>query len=115
VDRFLRLHFADSWQALWRDVSKITTYRGGAISKSTIDIYSCAGKLISQLNWDKGSIRGIGWSDDERLLVVSEDGTVRCYSGLHGDFHPFSLGHDSESIHAASIQPDSSHSSPITL
>jgi hypothetical protein len=60
--------------------------------------------LISQLSWEKGSIRGIGWSDDERLLVVSEDGTVRCYYGLHGDFHPFSLGHDSESVGVVSCR-----------
>lgn len=100
----LVLNFADTWQALWRDESKITRYRGGAIAKSTIDIYSCAGKLVSQINWEKGSIRGIGWSDDERLLVISEDGTVRCYAGLHGDFHPFSLGHDSESIGVVSCR-----------
>lgn len=34
----------------------------------------------------------MGWSDDEELLVVAEDGTVRRYFGLHGDFAPFSLG-----------------------
>ena len=82
--------------ALWRDESKIARFRVGASSKSTIDIYSSSGKLISNISWDKGSIRGLGWSDDERLLVVTEDGTVRCYYGLHGDFHPFSLGHGSE-------------------
>jgi len=27
---------------------------------------------------------------------VTEDGTVHCYSGLHDDFHPFSLGHGAE-------------------
>jgi hypothetical protein len=97
-------NFADRCQALWRDESKVTRYRGGAVAKATVDIYSCAGKLISQINWDKGSIRGIGWSDDERLLVVSEDGTVRCYTGLHGDFHPFSLGHDSESLGVVSCR-----------
>lgn len=42
--------------------------------------------------WEHGSIRGLGWSDDEELLVVTEDGTVRRYFGLHGDFSPFSLG-----------------------
>lgn len=42
--------------------------------------------------WDHGSIRGLGWSEDEKLLVVTEDGTVRCYYGLNGDFSPFSLG-----------------------
>ena len=27
---------------------------------------------------------------------MTEDGTVHCYSGLHDDFHPFSLGHGAE-------------------
>ena len=82
--------------ALYRDESKITRYRGSATAKSSIDIYSCAGKLISRINWEKGSIKGLGWSDDERLLVVTEDGTVRVYYGLHGDFHPFSLGNGAD-------------------
>ena len=38
----------------------------------------------------------MGWSEDERLLVIAEDGSVRCYYGLHGDFHPFSLGNGAE-------------------
>lgn len=28
--------------------------------------------------------------------MVVEEGTVHCYFGLHGDFHPFSLGHGAE-------------------
>jgi hypothetical protein len=43
--------------------------------------------------WDKGPIKGLGWSEDEKLLVVTEDGTVRCYYHLQGDFVPFTLGH----------------------
>jgi vacuolar protein sorting-associated protein 16 len=82
--------------ALWRDETKIARYRIGASTKSTIDIYSSSGKLISNITWDKGTIRGLGWSDDEKLLVVTEDGTVRCYYGLFEDFNPFSLGHGSE-------------------
>lgn len=34
----------------------------------------------------------MGWSDNEELLVVAEDGNVHRYFGLHGDFAPFSLG-----------------------
>jgi len=41
-------------------------------------------------------VRGIGWSDDERLLVVTKDGTVRCYVNLQGDFTQFSLGNGAE-------------------
>ena len=38
----------------------------------------------------------MGWSEDERLLVITEDGTVRMYSDLQSDFTPFSLGHGAE-------------------
>lgn len=82
--------------ALWRDTTKVTRYRTNAISKTGIDVYSCSGKLISRINWDKGAIKGLGWSEDERLLVIAEDGTFHVYFGLHGDFHPFSLGHGAE-------------------
>ena len=79
-------------------------YRGSASTKSSIDIYSCSGKLISNLNWEKGSIKGLGWSDDERLLVITEDGTVRCYNGLHGEFSTFSLGNVAEQYGVVSCQ-----------
>ncbi|KAK5443312.1 Vacuolar protein sorting-associated protein 16 [Exophiala xenobiotica] len=82
--------------ALWRDASKVARYRTGQSIKSTIDIYSSSGKLISNINWEKGPIKGLGWSDDEKLLVVTEDGIVHCYFGLHGDFQPFLLGHGAE-------------------
>jgi hypothetical protein len=48
---------------------------------------------IDKDKWDKGSVRGLGWSEDEKLLVVTEDGTVRCYFDLQSDFVPFTLGH----------------------
>ena len=65
-------------------------------AKSSIDIYSCAGKLIRRINWDQGSIKGLGWSHDEKLLVVTEHGDVRCYNDLQSDFDPFSLAHGAE-------------------
>src|ERR1700743_515834 len=49
--------------------------------------------VYSPNQWDKGSVRGLGWSEDEKLLVVTEDGTVRCYFDLQSDFVPFTLGH----------------------
>jgi hypothetical protein len=86
----------DQPPALWRDSRKIARYRTGQSTKPTIDIYSSSGKLISNIQWEKGTIKGLGWSDDEKLLVVTEDGTVHCYFGLHGDFQPFLLGHGAE-------------------
>ncbi|TLD04900.1 uncharacterized protein PgNI_09463 [Pyricularia grisea] len=82
--------------ALYLDENKLVEYRAGKARKPSIDIYSCAGKLIRSINWDKGPIRGLGWSEDEKLLVVTKDGTVRCYYGLQEDFTQFSLGHGAE-------------------
>ncbi|KAF2468812.1 vacuolar protein sorting-associated protein 16 [Lindgomyces ingoldianus] len=82
--------------AIYRDEDKIHAYRGTQAAKSSIDVYSCAGTLIRRINWDKGSIKGLGWSEDEKLLVVTEDGTVRCYYDLQGDFVPFTLGHGAD-------------------
>lgn len=90
--------------ALWRDTTKVTRYRSGVTNKTGVDIYSCAGKLISRINWDKGIIKGLGWSEDERLLIVAEDGSFNIYFGLHGDFHPYSLGHDAEEVGVHSIR-----------
>jgi hypothetical protein len=45
------------------------------------------------MQWDQGPIKGLGWSEDEKLLAITEDGTVRVYEGLQTDFVPFSLGH----------------------
>lgn len=87
---------SDPCKALYRDEKKLQSFRGSQASKSSIDVYSCAGKLIRRINWDKGSIQGLGWSEDEKLLVVTRDGTVRCYYDLQGDFTQFSLGNGAE-------------------
>ncbi|KAK4992296.1 Vacuolar protein sorting-associated protein 16 [Elasticomyces elasticus] len=82
--------------ALYRDEDKLHAYRGTQTAKPTIDIFSCAGKLIRSLNIDKGIVKALGWSEDETLLVVTNDGTVRCYHNLQNDFTPFTLGHGAE-------------------
>jgi hypothetical protein len=98
--------------ALHRDESKLTTFRQSAaregLGKESVDVYSSAGKLIRRIGWDRekggngqgqegaGRIKGIGWSEDERLLVVTEGGVCRCYYDLQGEFTQFSLGHGSE-------------------
>ncbi|KAK5137309.1 hypothetical protein LTR08_000279 [Meristemomyces frigidus] len=82
--------------ALYRGEDKIHSYRNSQAAKPSIDIYSCAGKLIRQIPWDRGTIKAVGWSEDERLLVVTEDGKVRSYADLQGDYTPFTLGHGSE-------------------
>lgn len=81
--------------ALWRDDTKILAYQPGKTSKPAIDIYSLAGKKLRTIPWDKGTVKGLGWSEEETLLVVTSDGTVRCYD-LQGDFTQFSIGHGAD-------------------
>ncbi len=50
VSKFLLCSVTDSFSALYRDEDKLHTYRGSQASKSSIDIYSCAGKLIRRIN-----------------------------------------------------------------
>ena len=88
--------YSDQVLALYRDESKLVAYQATKVLKPSIDIYSCAGKPIRNVSWDKGSIKGLGWSEDEKLLVVTADGTVRCYYDLQGDFTQFSLGNGAE-------------------
>jgi hypothetical protein len=46
--------------AIYRDEDQIHTYRGTQAAKASIDIYSCAGKLIRRINvrytrnWKRG-------------------------------------------------------------
>ncbi|KAF1739303.1 putative vacuolar protein sorting-associated protein 16 [Beauveria bassiana] len=81
--------------ALWPDETKLQAHQPGKSSKPSIDIYSLAGQKLRSISWDQGSIKGLGWSDAETLLVVAADGHVRCYD-LQGDFSFFSLGHGAD-------------------
>jgi vacuolar protein sorting-associated protein 16 len=87
-------HGSNAQIALYRDDTKLQAYRVNK-SKPSIEIYSSAGKNLHTIAWDKGSIKGLGWSEDERLLVITSDGIVRCYD-LQGEFTQFSLGHGAE-------------------
>lgn len=83
--------------ALWRDETKLLAALPPArAARPAIDVYSLAGKLLRSLPWEgRSPVRGLGWSDDEALVVVSADGSVRCYD-LQGDFAAFSLGHGAD-------------------
>ncbi|UKZ96760.1 uncharacterized protein TrAFT101_011538 [Trichoderma asperellum] len=81
--------------ALWRDDTKLQAHRMGQSTKPAIEIYSLAGKKLRNIAWDSGAIKGLGWSEEESLLVVAADGNVRCYD-MQGDFSHFSLGNGAD-------------------
>ncbi|KAF8556045.1 vacuolar assembling sorting protein VPS16 [Imleria badia] len=79
--------------ALMRDTSKIIAIgrAGPAFSRSQIQVFSSAGEGLLLLNWDQGRIIRFGWTTDERLVVLNEEGIYRLYD-LQGDYQQHSLG-----------------------
>ncbi|KAG1760673.1 Vps16, N-terminal region-domain-containing protein [Suillus occidentalis] len=72
--------------ALMRDTSKLVALgRGGpAFTKSQIQVYSPAGEGLLLFS-------RFGWTFDERLVVLNEEGVYRLYD-LQGDYQQFSVG-----------------------
>lgn len=97
------MSLTETSKALWRDDTKLQAYRPGISSKPTIDIYTLAGRKLRSIPWDKGTIKTLGWSEEEALLVVTTDGNVRCYD-IQGDFSHFSLGQAAEDHGVESVR-----------
>jgi hypothetical protein len=45
------------------------------------------------LQWDTGKIVNFGWTGDERLAVLNEEGIYRLYD-LQGNYEQYSLGNE---------------------
>ncbi|CAE6465863.1 unnamed protein product [Rhizoctonia solani] len=67
------------------------------IAKPQIIIYSSAGNLINTIPWDQGKIVALGWTQDERLVALNEEGTYRIHD-LSGTYTQHSLGTDAADI-----------------
>eukprot|EP00118_Oscarella_pearsei_P006071 m.27723 g.27723 ORF g.27723 m.27723 type:complete len:837 (+) comp30298_c0_seq2:46-2556(+) len=70
--------------AMVRDDKKILRVKSGSL-KPMVYIYSASGDRISSIKWDGGSVVQLGWSHDEELIIVVEDGSVLHYD-IHGKF-----------------------------
>ncbi|KJA15614.1 hypothetical protein HYPSUDRAFT_1068261 [Hypholoma sublateritium FD-334 SS-4] len=79
--------------AIMRDHTKLISLGRStpAITKSQIQIYSPAGEGILVFSWDQGKIVRFGWTIDEKLAVLNEEGVYRLYD-LQGDYEQHSLG-----------------------
>nr|XP_005894002.1 PREDICTED: vacuolar protein sorting-associated protein 16 homolog isoform X2 [Bos mutus] len=65
-----------------------------ASARPVLEIYSASGMPLASLLWKSGPVVSLGWSAEEELLCVQEDGVVLVY-GLHGDFRRhFSMGNE---------------------
>ncbi|CCG84590.1 protein of unknown function [Taphrina deformans PYCC 5710] len=81
--------------AVTRDDEKFQKYRGQSQLSNSTQVFSSVGQLLRDIRWEGVSIRSLGWTDEERLLIVSKEGLVRYYD-LLGNFSQFSLTKNSD-------------------
>ncbi|XP_038126852.1 vacuolar protein sorting-associated protein 16 homolog isoform X2 [Cyprinodon tularosa] len=68
--------------------------RRSTSSRPQLDIYSASGVSITSFPWKSGPVVHLGWSVNDELLCVQEDGTVLIYD-LFGTFkRHFSMGQE---------------------
>ncbi|KAG0040394.1 hypothetical protein BGZ82_003119 [Podila clonocystis] len=89
--------------ALVRDDRKVLLLQKQQPVKPSIYLYTSSGKLMEPIQWDKGRIIGMGWTETEQLLCVLEDGTVRMYNIL-GEYTQFSLGKEAKENKVIDVQ-----------
>ncbi|KAJ1980367.1 Vacuolar protein [Dimargaris verticillata] len=77
--------------ALVRDDKKLLVANQLQTTDSSICLYSCAGKLLGQIECDAIRVVAMEWNHQEQLVCVLDDGHVRTYT-LSGEYKQFSLG-----------------------
>ncbi|KAL7749961.1 Vacuolar protein sorting-associated protein 16 [Sorochytrium milnesiophthora] len=75
--------------ALFRDA----VFIGSRPSSAALQLYTPSGQLISQHEWTADTVVGLGWTMDERVVVVMDTGSVRLYP-LLDEYKQFTLGKD---------------------
>ncbi|XP_002734080.3 vacuolar protein sorting-associated protein 16 homolog, partial [Saccoglossus kowalevskii] len=93
--------------ALIRDDSKSMRTTS---TKPMIYIYSASGRHISDIRWNSGHVIHLGWSSNEDLLCVQDDGSVLVYD-IFGVFkRTFSMGQEAKDMKVLDCRIFRSHS-----
>lgn len=58
-----------------RDSRKMVILRGGS-AHPLVRIFSCAGQELARFMWTGEKIVGLGWSNEQQLLIVDQIGQV---------------------------------------
>lgn len=75
--------------ALRRDDKKFVKVQG--TGQPIISIYSGSGKQIASFKWTRRPIVHMGWSNDEKLICVQEDGMVVIHDMFGKYLHTFTI------------------------
>jgi Vps16, N-terminal region len=52
----------------------------GSSARPVVKTFTSAGNLLGAFVWDRGRIVGMGWTNEEELMLVEESGEVQCSS-----------------------------------
>ncbi|KZC09045.1 PREDICTED: vacuolar protein sorting-associated protein 16 homolog [Dufourea novaeangliae] len=78
--------------AITRNPKKFVKVQGS--NKLIIYLYTSAGKLTATLQWSGGQLVALGWSQQEELLCVQEDGMIHIYDMFGTYQHAFTMGNE---------------------
>ena len=67
--------------AMVRDDRKLVVVTGG-LTKPVVRIFTAAGAPLAAFVWDAGRVAAMGWTSEEDLLMVEDNGEVRCWAHL---------------------------------
>lgn len=71
--------------ALMRDKTKPLKIGQAAVANNKIFIYTAGGRLLSEITWEGAEIVGMGWNDEELLVIMQATGAADVYD-MHGSY-----------------------------
>ncbi|XP_043465460.1 vacuolar protein sorting-associated protein 16 homolog [Leptopilina heterotoma] len=80
--------------AITRNPKKLVKVQGAG--KPVILFYSSSGRIMAKLQWTSGQLVTLGWSHQEELLCIQEDGMVLIYDMFGNYQHAFSMGNEAK-------------------
>ncbi|XP_053980459.1 vacuolar protein sorting-associated protein 16 homolog [Hylaeus anthracinus] len=78
--------------AVTKNPKKFVKVQGS--NKSMIYLYTSAGKLTAKLQWSGGQLINFGWSQQEELLCIQDNGLVHIYDMFGTYQHAFTMGNE---------------------
>ncbi|XP_014227020.1 vacuolar protein sorting-associated protein 16 homolog [Trichogramma pretiosum] len=85
--------------AVTKNPKKLVKIKGSA--KTIISLYSSSGNLTAKIHWTSGQLIAMGWSHQEDLLCIQEDGMVLMYDMFGTYQHTFSMGDEAKETKVA--------------
>ncbi|KAG4068339.1 hypothetical protein HA402_007859 [Bradysia odoriphaga] len=80
--------------AIVRDPKKLAKITGSV--KPVVRIFTASGILLGTITWNSGLLLAMGWSDNEELICVQDDGLVSIYDMFGNYQHTFSMGQEAK-------------------